>query len=101
MRIPRLFDLLEPDKIGHFFFYAVLFLLINRGAVQGKSYWKGSGSVRLNILAITVAYGGLIELYQGYLLSDRVADWIDFLANIIGAVLGVLITRLPLYRKFH
>lgn len=38
-------------------------------------------------------YGGLIELYQGYILTNRIADWVDFLANCIGAFIGWVIMR--------
>ncbi len=43
-------------------------------------------------------YGGLIELYQGFILSNRTADWVDFLANCIGAIIGMMLS-VWLFRK--
>lgn len=99
LRIPRLFDLLEPDKVGHFVFYAILFFLLVRGTRLGDQSGKVSPATRRTVFLITVAYGGLIELYQGYLLTDRVADWVDFMANVIGAGIGAIITRLAWNQK--
>lgn len=99
MKVPRLFDLFEPDKVVHFLFYSILFLLIIRGARQGAPAGQELSVIRRSVFLITVAYGGLIELYQGYLLTDRVADWVDFMANVIGAGIGAIITRLTWYQR--
>jgi glycopeptide antibiotics resistance protein len=85
--IPDLFDLFAPDKIVHFFFYAVLVFLF----LHGFEKINETHPIKRNHLAIVIAciaYGGLIELYQGYFLSNRVADWTDFLANAIGTLIG-------------
>jgi len=99
LRIPRLFDLFEPDKVGHFVFYAILFLLLARGARQGENSVEVRPAIRRSVFIITVAYGGLIELYQGYLLTDRVADWVDFMANVIGAGIGAILTRFAWFQR--
>ena len=41
-----------------------------------------------------ILYGGLIEIYQGLLLPNRTADYVDVIANAIGAIIGWMITRM-------
>lgn len=50
-------------------------------------------------LIISIAYGGLTELMQEYLVKSRTGDWFDFLADSIGAGLGVLVFYIFFHRK--
>ena len=38
---------------------------------------------------ISIFYGGLTELMQEFLVPTRTGDWFDFLADIIGTLLGI------------
>ncbi|MBK7888950.1 MAG: VanZ family protein [Bacteroidetes bacterium] len=92
--IPQLFDLFAPDKVAHFVFYAVYVILFTYSfsKMPVETRWtRNQFSIPLFSGAI---YGGLIELYQGYILSDRIADWVDFLANSIGALMGWIVMRI-------
>lgn len=40
-------------------------------------------------LLLSIAWGGLMELAQWQIFTYRTADWLDFLANNIGACIGV------------
>ena len=42
-------------------------------------------------IVISIAYGGLTELMQEYLVPSRTGDWVDFLADGIGTLLGATI----------
>ncbi|NNF01365.1 MAG: VanZ family protein [Bacteroidia bacterium] len=42
-------------------------------------------------LIISVLYGGVIELIQEHIVSWRSGDRYDFIADVLGAVLGSLI----------
>lgn len=54
--------------------------------MPGDTLWARN---RFSIPLIAgMIYGGLIELYQGFLLPDRMADWADFAANCAGAIAG-------------
>lgn len=81
-------DLIQPDKVVHLFFYIVFVALFSAGFTR-MPLTSPLRRNRLGLpLAAGIAYGGLIELYQGYLLTNRTADWADFAANCIGALLG-------------
>ncbi|MFM9007633.1 MAG: VanZ family protein [Bacteroidota bacterium] len=94
IHIPTLFDLLEPDKVGHFAFYSALVFLLVLGFNRAQTgHWMRCNTVRTAWL-MAILYGGLIELYQGFILTDRQADPIDFLADCIGGLLGILLLRI-------
>jgi len=86
--IPDLFDIFAPDKIVHFFFYGILVILLIKGFQK-----MPEGKLAKNPFSIAVfssaIFGGLIELYQGLILTNRTGDWVDFLANCIGSVIGL------------
>ncbi len=42
-------------------------------------------------LAIGIAYGGLTELMQEFLVPSRTGDWIDFTADCLGTGLGTIV----------
>lgn len=97
LHIPDIFDLFSPDKVAHFFFYAVLTVLLVMGFVRmGESTVIGRRPL-LHAFWISCLYGGLIELHQGYVLSNRTADPADFVANCIGTVLGLIVVRTRLH----
>lgn len=99
LHIPDLFDLLAPDKIAHFIFYAIFVILFTNGFSKmpsGNLWLRNQFSIPL---IGGIIYGGLIELYQGYVLSNRTCDYVDFIANCIGSVLGWQLMRYLLKRK--
>lgn len=63
---------------------------------NGLSY---KNKILLVTLVISIAYGGLTELMQEHLVKGRKGDWFDFLADSIGALLGVLVFYLFFRRK--
>ncbi len=89
---PDLFDLFTPDKVAHFIVYAILVFLLALGFVKTPGILSRNHFLFSVLIAAT--YGGLIELYQGYFLADRVGDWVDCLANCIGCAIGWIIARL-------
>jgi hypothetical protein len=42
----------------------------------------------LLVLLLCIAYGGLLEIMQATLFSQRSADWFDFIANSFGCAMG-------------
>lgn len=86
-------DLIRSDKLGHIFMYGILAFQLMRSLVRQYSSWQLRYYATVIAFIISVMYGGLIEVYQHYLIADRFGDWIDFLANIIGTFLGVVAFR--------
>jgi len=72
------------DKLVHFGLYFILALLLFRPLTQKG--WK----VVMPVLLITMLVGGIIEALQFFLTQTRSADWGDFLADLTGAVCGLL-----------
>ncbi|MBQ5778925.1 MAG: VanZ family protein [Paludibacteraceae bacterium] len=73
------------DKFVHFVCYLVLsfVFMYNFGRVTSKTIFIS--------LFFSIIYGGIIELIQQYFLLLRTGDLYDFLSDIIGAIIGVII----------
>ena len=55
---------------------------------NGLSYKK---KALLITLVISIAYGGLTELMQEFFVPLRTGDWLDFLADSAGALIGAMV----------
>jgi hypothetical protein len=79
-------ELLSFDKFVHasiFFILVILWLLF--------LFKYNKFSIIFVILAISlcVAYGGLLEIMQATVFSNRSGDWLDFTANSFGCFMGL------------
>ena len=72
------------DKLQHFIAFGVFVLPVC--LLMPARAWL--------IFIIAVAYGGLIEIIQPYV--NRYAELGDFLADAVGAAIGVVISRVIL-----
>jgi len=80
----------EFDKLVHLIIYAILsFLSIMGFSKQSKSFLLSKNLQYFSSILFSVFAGGLIELLQQYVFINRYGDWLDFIANSIGAVIGV------------
>ena len=78
------------DKLAHLGVFAVM-VALHLGVGTARS---AQGSPHSGFVAGACAlYGGLIELLQGALTADRVADPYDALANALGCGLALLVGR--------
>jgi VanZ family protein len=73
---------LGSDKTHHLIAYALLMLPV---ALRKPERWVVFGF-------FFIAYGGAIELLQPYV--NRHGHWLDFLANVAGVALGVIVATL-------
>jgi hypothetical protein len=79
-------ELLSFDKFVHatiFFTLTCLWLLV---FAHNGSYTKST--ILLTIISC-VAYGGLLEILQANVFSQRSGDWLDFIANTFGCMMGL------------
>ena len=85
-------ELLAFDKWVHAGIFFILALLLMRG--MKLSYPRVAYITAVFFtLAVSIPYGGLLEIMQGTLFEDRSADLYDFIANSFGAICGVLLYR--------
>ena len=78
------------DKWTHMVMYGVLTLVIWLEYIRAHRQMRGLRLLLLAFLA-PIAMGGALELMQAYLTTCRSGEWLDFVANSIGAVLGAAI----------
>lgn len=75
------------DKWAHMVMYGVLTLVIWLEYIKAHRQVRGRRLLLLAFLA-PIAMGGMLELMQAYLTTCRSGEWLDFVANSIGAVVG-------------
>ena len=90
---PRVKPVLNIDKVVHVIMYAGFAFACIWGyrkqfISNGKAYQRKA--ILLTII-IGIAYGGLTEIMQEILVPTRRGDWIDFIADILGTVVGILV----------
>ncbi len=85
--------ILEPDKAAHMGVFLILMCSLTFSVFkQHKVVWLRRRTLR-NSALICLAYGTVLELLQGTLVSERVTDIYDILANGLGVVLGIVILK--------
>lgn len=82
------------DKFLHGFIYFFSAFLIYLAFIKYRFQNVLTRKQMVIILIICVVFGGLIELAQAYLVSNRKGDWYDFAANTCGAILSIVLMRL-------
>ena len=90
-------ELLSFDKFVHasiFFTLTFLWLLV------GFKKNKLSLSFMIFIIIACIGYGGLLEIMQAKVFSERSGDWLDFIANSFGSLIGVWFFSKQKFRLF-
>ena len=87
---PRVKPIVGMDKVVHVLMYAGFAFLCLWGYRRqfidnGKSYRKKA--LRLAVI-ISIAYGGITELMQEFLVPSRTGDWFDFASDSFGTLVG-------------
>lgn len=78
-------DLFSIDKMVHLLFYAILTVLILRG---GQKIAAPKTIIGAAVLSLT--YGWALEFYQAYFCEDRLFEFLDGVANTLGAILAAV-----------
>lgn len=81
-------ELLSFDKWVHAgIFFMLVLLFIRSYRLQQRSEYFRANAVFMAV-GLSVAYGGLLEIMQGTLFSERSADIYDFIANSFGCFMA-------------
>ena len=84
-------DLFHFDKFVHATIFFVLVILSVRGfRLQTKNNYLRQNSAFLAV-GLSIAYGGILEILQGTVFSERTADFYDFVANSFGCFVALLL----------
>lgn len=94
--LPETFlDLIAFDKAAHITVYAILSFLICIGFLKNGI---DLATVMVKILLFCALYGILMEILQFLFFPGRYFEYLDIVANIIGAFLGWYVFRL--FKRF-
>ena len=91
--VPRIPAPDGTDKLVHFLFFVVLGFLIQRAL-----HVQGSAVVTLYAILALAAFGALEEFVQQF-IPGRDMELFDWIADVSGAIVGVVIARLTLERR--
>ena len=91
--VPRVPAPEGTDKVVHFIFFLVLAFLIQRAL-------RAQGSARLvpYVILALAAFGAFDEYVQQF-IPGRSMELLDWVADVSGAIVGVVIARLTLERR--
>jgi VanZ family protein len=88
------FAIFQFDKWVHAFLFMMLFFIASyewRKLIiefsEKRSFYSWI------ILAYCLFLGALTELIQHFFIPDRFGDWLDFIANSVGAFLGLFLVQ--------
>ncbi|MBL7935784.1 MAG: VanZ family protein [Bacteroidia bacterium] len=79
-------ELLSFDKFVH---ASIFFVLSCLWLISFLKINKLSNLSIILILLSCVLYGGLLEIMQATVFSHRSGDWLDFIANSFGCLMGL------------
>ena len=88
------------DKWVHILMYAILGIAIYWDSIRQKmSGWL----LWLIAMVLPMVYGGIIEIAQERWFAPRSGEWMDWLADCIGVVVGVVLVMIikRLYSNRH
>ncbi len=85
-------ELLSFDKFVH---ASIFFVLVICWLSHFYTNNKLSFNLKWLLLLLCIAYGGLLEIMQATVFSQRSGDWLDFIANSLGCLTG-----LALFNKY-
>ncbi|NEN25141.1 hypothetical protein G3O08_16695 [Cryomorpha ignava] len=87
------------DKIAHLGVFGILGFLMVYGFIRKNSQKNISRKHILILILAATAYGALTEILQGLLFPSRFASLSDFLADSLGAILGIVIAKKLLVKQ--
>ncbi len=86
-------DIAHMDKMVHFTFHCVLVVLGILAYKERKGQTFKIGWAITQFFVFSLVYGIIIEVLQYYMPFDRSAEFWDVLANLSGALVGILLIK--------
>jgi len=87
------------DKLAHAGVFGILGFLMVYGSVRRKGRTNLSNMHIYRLMLVAAIYGGLTEIFQELFFPSRFGDVSDFIADALGAFLGILVARKLLTKK--
>ena len=87
------------DKIAHFGVFGILGFLMVYGFIRKNSQKVILRRQIILLILAAMAYGALTEIFQGLFFPSRFASFSDFIADSIGAILGIVIAKKILVKQ--
>jgi len=94
------FDKLYLDKIIHICMYSMLSFLLLRGFFKQQNNHVPRYSLLISSVLFCAAMGATIEFLQPMLTMYRQFEWLDMIANAIGALGGYFLFSLVLKKQW-
>jgi VanZ family protein len=82
-------NILNFDKIVHMLMYSLLTAIIIydlKNKIAKSAYRK---TFITTVFLYSIIFGGIVEIMQETWFYPRSAEWIDWIADIIGALIGI------------
>ncbi|MBW7847434.1 MAG: VanZ family protein [Bacteroidales bacterium] len=87
-KVTRFIDWLSPDKVVHLLMFGILAFLTAFPFQKPFTEQKRRSSISFFVILSGAAYGGLTELLQAYVFIGRSGNLYDFLADVVGTLIG-------------
>lgn len=97
--VPEMSDEISWDKLAHF---GLFFLLSAVSLYDYDKLHNGAPPIGKWIfwgVLLPVIYGGIIELLQMYVFTTRSAEWGDWIADIAGSLVALLLAFIYLRKR--
>ena len=94
-------DFRMPDNVAFIDKWAHIVMYMVFAGVLTRDLWHSRANTALTVccaLSVPVLYGSLMEILQEQFFYPRTGEWLDWLADIVGTVIGFAIV-LPVLRK--
>lgn len=88
---PKLIQLFSPDKIIHLFLFSIFYILIYKYLRINFTSFSVKKLRLISILSGTI-YGASTELLQAFVFVGRSGNYVDWIADNIGVILGMMIS---------
>ncbi len=91
--VPKVASFSGSDKLAHLFLYTVLGFFAYFNYKRDKYVKHSYPNMIYSLFAILILFGGVIEIVQELFFKPRSAELLDWIADIIGLIIGGFLGR--------